>query len=1394
MSEAAQPDREARLEGAIAEYLREAEAGQEPDREAFLARHPDLADDLRSFLADRDYLRRLAPPPEDSGATEPHGPTAADPGLGTVRYFGDYELVGELARGGFGVVYRARQVSLNRPVAVKMVLAGRLATPVEVDRFRREARTAANLDHPGVVPIFEVGEHEGQHYFSMKLIEGGDLGRRMGRFRGDYRACAGLVAAVARVVQHAHERGVLHRDLKPGNLLLDAQGRPHVTDFGLAKALQGPAGATQSGAVVGTPAYMAPEQAAGQGRELTAAADVYALGAILYELLTGRPPFQADTPVEVLLRVMRDEPEPPRKLCPAVPSDLETVCLKCLGKEPNRRYASAADLADDLEAWLEGRPIAARPAGRLERSWRWARKHPEKAAVRAIAFAALLGALIFAAVWGARKYEDARAERDRQRAEAHREAVARQREERDQAARRGREMCEKGQVAEGVLWLARALERGPAEDGPEGRRAHDEIVGWSRLLLGRPVLPHAEVEGLLLAPDGRTVWMTTLEPGRTQALAAMTGRPVVAPRSDRGKAWRIDPRSGRLVSYVPPEDGPLFGGLSEARPLRSVVLSPDGKLAATADGGEAVRLWDVATGKPVGQPMPCRGWAQSVQFSPNGRSLVAASGELFAAPGPPQHLQLWSTATQAALTKPLPCVATHGRAWWSFTPDGRALLRRDTPSGCEVIESDTGKAVGQCRVDRYKSMGWAVMAPHRPLLVADGARGAVAAWDLSAIKPRRVAFLRYPGKQTQVGFSPDGAILEVKNWDVEKAGKEGGADRAVNVTRRFLDTRDWSPVGKVLGPDEVGDTIRFHPSGRSVLSWDARARSYRLRDVRTGEVVTFQAPTAKDDSERFYFAQFSQNGETAVMVSRKNHYGLWETRTGKLKHGPFPLEGAGPVPLGPDWARFVAGGPGLLVQHPARRLWSLWDTSTGRKALERRAPWGRMPWAVYDPSGEFLRVGWDDEDLLVRAHDGTAVRLKDRPLSAGRKPVRGLVSLAAAPGPEPFFPYALRQRFPEPFGTFITPWSPAPARHFTADGYLVRSQGKALHLLSVRQGYPDIRDLPSGAIAVAGDGQRVLVREAGGILRWEDRTGKALRRMVNAVGEVHVLPSGGGILVTAGSDIALLDEQTFNRKWHFEGHENTEQPSLAHSGTTVAVYFPGREVWLLDARTGKVLRDGIRVRSPLSFLLPESPFGLSNGLGPVPPGSAFSSDGKCLLLEDVTAPAEEDRQARAAAQRPELAGKATLWDLKTGRQVGRPFHTPRLIDKVAFSPDGAYLAAACEDGRVWLWGVASRAPLGPPLPHRGRVFSLEFARDGKALWVGSGLLAPPGPLGMSPGLTAQDYRVWELFPSVPTGPEQARLWLEALTGRALRGDECLPLDDEAVEQRRKQLGDSAPPR
>ncbi len=350
----------------------EMQRGQLPNVDAVISEHPQLAEELRGLWATMlvaDCVAAGANSSSQRGSKNGSGaPTHGHPlpfydatsSPSTGDALGDYELIDELGRGGMGVVYRARQRSLGRTVALKMILRGAMPSPADLARFRTEAESAARLDHPAIVPIYEIGQHDGQPFFTMKYVAGTTLAKRLAEGPMHPREAAELLAPICRAIHFAHERGVLHRDLKPSNILIDEEGRPHVSDFGLAKRVETDAELTLSGAVLGTPSYMAPEQAAGKRGKIGRESDVYSLGTILYQMLTGRPPFQAATPVETVMMVVEQEPLPPRLLNPRADRELEMIALKCLQKPPELRYGTAAELADDLDAYLADEPTVAR--------------------------------------------------------------------------------------------------------------------------------------------------------------------------------------------------------------------------------------------------------------------------------------------------------------------------------------------------------------------------------------------------------------------------------------------------------------------------------------------------------------------------------------------------------------------------------------------------------------------------------------------------------------------------------------------------------------------------------------------------------------------------------------------------------------------------------------------------------------------------------------------------------------------------------------------------------------------------------------------------------------------------------------------------------------------------
>jgi hypothetical protein len=540
-----------------------------------MRQHPDLASELADFFANQEEVAQLAHGMANAAGSASRAAEAETlpPGAGTavplgtrVRYFGDYELLEEIARGGMGVVYKVRQVSLNRLVALKMILAGQLASAQDVQRFHTEAEASANLDHPHILPIYEVGEHDGQHYFSMKLIDGGNLAQRLASGpRLSAKEAARLLATVARAVHYAHQRGILHRDLKPANILLDSAGQPYVADFGLAKRVEGDTKLTHSGAIVGTPSYMAPEQARAE-KALSTAVDTYSLGAILYQLLTGRPPFQAATPLDTVLQLLDQEPVPPRQIEPQADADLETICLKCLEKNPAKRYRSAEALAEDLDRWLHSEPILARPVGQIERARRWCRRNPVVAGLLgAVATTLLLGmsATSFFAVRAHEKQEDA--EVQKQIAITRKEEAERQRDR-----------------AEWLLYaqlIARANREWETDNLEAARQALDacraDFRGWEyghlRYVVNRKqriVRNNGMVFSVAFSPDGKRIVSASSGP-------AALGK---GPRSCTVKVW--DATTGQEIVTFKGRTGPLG----------RVTFSPDSKWIVSDETKSGTRL------------------------------------------------------------------------------------------------------------------------------------------------------------------------------------------------------------------------------------------------------------------------------------------------------------------------------------------------------------------------------------------------------------------------------------------------------------------------------------------------------------------------------------------------------------------------------------------------------------------------------------------------------------------------------------------------------------------------------------------------------------------------------------------------------------------------------------
>jgi len=775
------------------EFVLREEAGESPALDGYLQRFPALAEELRRLHQADGLFAALLPAPSDLRA-------------GAAR-FGDYELLNEVGRGGMGVVYKARQVSLNRVVAVKMILSGALATAEEVARFQTEARMAARLCHANIVAVHEVDEHDGRHYFSMDYVEGGSLADAVrGRPLAAQRA-ARCAEALARAVEYAHGQKVLHRDLKPSNVLLDAAGEPHVTDFGLAKALTDGPGLTATGRTLGTPGYMAPEQADGRSKDVGPAADVYGLGAILYELLTGRPPFQADSPLVTLRQVVTAEPAPPRQLNSAVPRDLETVCLKCLQKEPGQRYASAHDLADDLRRYLGGHPVLARPVGLLRRLARWGRRNPLVASLGGAA-AALLLAVAFAASWAALAAQEGRRNRecDALLRQARLEGVP---PRRDGWSDRAWEMVVK------AVALRRDI---------DGRTEVAAVLAGldARKLSG---LADREASALAFDATGRVLFCGGM-PGEEACLwdtetkeATLSGQQGAGPVGfsadgkprqfvalDGGRLRLWDVHRGRAIAELDLGDGYVVAHTSLGVPV--LAMTPDGDWVAAAatdrDGNGLVAAWNVATG----QAWPrVKEKATALALAPGGRHLATgdAEGRVIVRP-------------RLAEGRPVVLPPARGRVeCLAFSPDGRRLAVGDGVGTVTLWDWETGHST-PCYGAIFKVT--AVAFSQDGTTVASAGTGPAKVWD--AATGRLLLDLLDLSGATGLAFAADGRRLAGAN----RRDPRGGRGHSVALWqleggRGIEDLRGLAgPAARVCFSGK-GRLLAAYGHGGQVAVWDA---------------------------------------------------------------------------------------------------------------------------------------------------------------------------------------------------------------------------------------------------------------------------------------------------------------------------------------------------------------------------------------------------------------------------------------------------------------------------------------------------------------------------------------------------------------------------------------------
>jgi WD40 repeat protein len=895
------------------------------------------------------------------------------------RRFGTYLLIRELGRGGMGVVYEAIQIGLNRSVALKRIRNGAFATGKDLLRFRGEAQVIATLDHPNIVPIYEVGEHQEESFFSMKLFEGKDLRSRLADFRGRSRDIARLAATIADAVHYAHQRGVLHRDLKPSNILLDAGGQPHLIDFGLAFRLDLDEQPSSEG-IAGTPNYMAPEQASGLGA--TTLSDVYGLGTILYALLTGHPPFQGMSTQEMLRNVIETEPVRPSQLAAAVDRDLEVICLKCLAKKPAQRYPTAKELAEDLESWLVGEPIRARSYSTLERVVLWARRWPTVAALWAGFVAAVVAGSIgiVAALLLARHHERQAITREE---EAHKQAYVAMirlgaRDYRDGNIGRLLETLEQTRPSEGRAdlrgfewYYLRSLcrqDRRTLETRIRTLRAFDFNPDGSRMIVvgddGRSQVwdastgeliqslleKEAGLRSVAFGRDGRE-FATGSTNGEVKLRDAATGglvRPFVGLNgtvlevafSPDGKQLAAAGQAGRLLAWEV-ASGRLLHELKGHAPgstISQVAYSGDGKWLAAVATDNSLRIWNPSDGQLVKSLEGIGHLPRCLDFSDDGSKLAVAAGE---------KVILLSTRDWARIREFRAGLNNDLVLGLDLRGDGTMLVTGGYDQVVRVWDVATGSLLREYRghVDTIREVKF---HPKLSLIASGDGIGSVKIWGIEDEQDFR-PLTGHGGKVTSLRYSPSGS------W-FASAGEDGAVLMWETATRKVFRT--------LRGHEGTIAQISISPDGTRLAS-AGRDGTLRIFDVTTGNLVHRVA-----DKEALDCVSFSPDGRFVAYAGQGRDIGLWDVDRGRvvrtLRGHNYEVTG---LCFSPDGSRMAScGGDSRIL---------IWDVASGRRLgpdLERVEDGSRWTNRVaFSPDGRWLAAA--GRNRVVRLWDSRTGRL-----------------------------------------------------------------------------------------------------------------------------------------------------------------------------------------------------------------------------------------------------------------------------------------------------------------------------------------------------------------------------------------------------------------------------------
>jgi WD40 repeat protein len=829
-----------------------------------------------------------------------------------LRDLRDYEVLNLIARGGMGIVYRARQRSLHRIVALKLIWTGERATEAEVQRFRNEAELVAKLDNPHIVPIYECGVHRGFSYYSMKLMEGGSLAEHLPEFRADRRGAARLLAIVAGAVHHAHLRGVLHRDLKPSNILLDAKNQPQVTDFGIAKHVGAESELTRTGAILGTPPYMAPEQARFRKGSVTVATDVYGLGAVLYALLTGRPPFLGDSTLETLEHVIEREPLPPSTSCPGIDRDLETICLRCLEKDPQRRYSSAEAVAEELERWLAGAPIVARPVGQTERVWRWCRRNPIATALIG-SLTLLLTVAIAAFIAGAKMRQ---ATRQLSMDLMGRESILRLHQYATEI-RHAFHLMDDNRVSEATDMLAR-LHPGPGE---RDLRHFAWYYLWRLCHAGKRTLRgHREdIYFAAFSPDGKTLatcgkdrkaYLWDVDTGRRRRILpghndeinwvtfSPDGRTLATASDDKTiKLWDPTKKEARLT----------LCGHSDR--VVAVLFSPDGNHVTSCDRGGRVIVSDPTTGRQQSSFQASNGNIESMAISPDGTTLATCG----------RDVALWDLSTRREMLR----LFGHRDVVNAvrFSHEGNTVATACRDGSVQLWDARSGKPRATFRGHRAAVQSVAFSRDDRIVASADD-RGVLRFWDVSASTAGTIATGQ--DRLWCVAFSPDGRTLAtssrdgtVKLWD------------AVHDRDRIL----------LEVPSQRVHSIAFSADGKALSAAGDSGTVWTWSATHGGLLST----KCVDSSKAIDQAVLSRDATLLATTTRERTIVLWDLQSGNPRVVPRELESSPTV--SPDAKWIAAGQQGEAVV--------VWNMGSGQQS---RLPAVLLSHIAFSPDGESLAV------------------------------------------------------------------------------------------------------------------------------------------------------------------------------------------------------------------------------------------------------------------------------------------------------------------------------------------------------------------------------------------------------------------------------------------------------